>query len=630
MKDSRSGPGEPDIRSAGRYLWWLAASQPWRVAAGALYSSVWLGALTMMPYILSRAVDDGLRPGDTAALVWWALAFLVVGAVNAVLGAYRHRTMTKVRMDATFRTTRVVVRQAVRLGAELPRQTATGEVVTIGVSDVQRMSQTLTFSGPGFGALVAYLLVAGQLLRISPLLAVLVLLGVPALAGLIGPLLQRVQRAEAGYRERQGEVTARFEDLSGGLRVLNGLGGKEEFAARYRRDSARLMESGLQVGRSASWIEALGSGLPLLFLGAVTWVAARMAAQGSITVGELVAVYGYTAALTVPVYFLIEGGRDLTRGLVAAGRTVGFLRLEPRPAGPDTPAPAPASPAPLRDEASGVELTPGRLTVLAAARPTEVLAVADRLALFAAPDEQGGRWDGRPLEEYALREVRGRVLLAENEAALFAGPLREVLAGRRSGAGSGPGADRGTGTAAGPADGELLAALEAASALDVLRGLPGGLDAPIRSEGRNLSGGQRQRLRLARALLAEPEVLIAVEPSSAVDTHTEAAMAAGLRAFRAGRTTLVVSTSPLLLDLADTVLHLVDGQVAATGTHRELLRTDPGYRALVARDEEDDTPASAPAPAPVPHAREAEAEAEAEAEPEATALTAGTAEEAAR
>ncbi|MGW4645854.1 ABC transporter transmembrane domain-containing protein [Kitasatospora sp. NPDC004289] len=581
MTVKRTGPGEPDVRGAGRYLWWLAASQPGRVALGAVLSAVWLGALTMMPYILSRAVDDGLKADDYPALAGWAVAFLVIGAVNAVIGAYRHRTMTKVRMDATFRTTRVVVRQAVRLGGELPRQTATGEVVTIGVSDVQRMSQTLTFSGPGFGAVVAYLLVAGQLLRISPVLAALVLLGVPALAGLIGPMLARVQRAEAGYREQQGEVAARFEDLSDGLRVLNGLGGKEEFAARYARESRKLMADGFKVGRVASWIEALGSGLPLLFLGAVTWVAARMAAQGSITIGELVAVYGYTAALTVPVYFLIEGGRDLTRGLVAAERTVGFLRLEPRPAGPAAAAtPAPAGPAPLRDELSGVELAPGGLTVLAARRPAEALEVADRLALFADPGAEGGRWDGRPLEEYALREVRGRIVLAENEATLFAGPLREVLGGRRE-----------------RADQELLAALEAASALDVLRGLPGGLAAPIRTEGRNLSGGQRQRLRLARALLADPEVLIAVEPSSAVDTHTEAAMAAGLRAFRAGRTTLVVSTSPLLLDLADTVLYLADGRVAAAGTHRELLRRAPEYRALVSRDEEE-PPAGTRVPLP--------------------------------
>lgn len=126
-------------------------------------------------------------------------------------------------------------------------------------------------------------------------------------------------------------------------------------------------------------------------------------------------------------------------------------------------------------------------------------------------------------------------------------------------------------------------------ALDIVRGLPDGLDSPVDAQGRNLSGGQRQRVRMARALLADPEVLLAADPTSAVDAHTEAAMAARLRAARSGRTTVVTSTSPLLLDRADTVYYLVDGSVADAGSHRELLDRNSGYRLLVSRglDDED-------------------------------------------
>lgn len=120
-----------------------------------------------------------------------------------------------------------------------------------------------------------------------------------------------------------------------------------------------------------------------------------------------------------------------------------------------------------------------------------------------------------------------------------------------------------------------------------MRGLPGGL-APVDAQGRNLSGGQRQRLRPARALLADPEVLLAVEPTSAVDAHTEAAVAARLRAARTGRTTVVTSTSPLLPGQADTVYYLVDGSVAAVGSHRELPDRQPGYRLLVSRGTADE------------------------------------------
>ncbi|MFJ9520751.1 ABC transporter transmembrane domain-containing protein [Kitasatospora sp. NPDC101801] len=590
MTQLNQDPGEPDVRSAGRYLWWLAASQRGRVAAGAVFGTLWMLGLILPSYLLSRAVDDGLKAGRPGALVGWSLALVAVGTTTALIGVARHRTMTKVRMDATFRTVRVVIRQAVRLGSVLSGKTAAGEVVTIGVADVQRMSATLTMTGPGVGAVLAYLVVAALLLAISPLLAVLVLLGVPLLALLIGPLLGRLQGAESRYRERQGRLAGRFEDLVGGLRVLHGLGGKDVYAARYRQDSQQLLADGYRVGAVTSWIQSLGAGLPILFLAVVTWAAARLAAQGSITVGQLVAVYGYTAALNIPVWFMIEGGQDLSRALVAARRTVRFLALTPRPAGSGVPAPDGAEP--LVDPGSGVEVIPGRFTVLACARPGDAAAVIDRLARFADTAEDGPTWGAARLDRIELATVRERIVLADNEAALFAGSLRELLGGRQE-----------------PADQALLEALEAAAALDVLRGLPAGLESPVDAEGRNLSGGQRQRLRLARALLADPEILLAVEPTSAVDSHTEAAMAAGLRAFRAGRTTLVSSTSPLLLDRADTVVHLVDGRVAATGPHRELLRDHPGYRALVTREETSAEPVTEPvteAAAELPDPRTAE------------------------
>ncbi|AUG81514.1 ABC transporter [Kitasatospora sp. MMS16-BH015] len=571
MHDLSDDPGTPDIRSAARYLRWLTATQRRRVVTGALLSIIWMLMLTLQPYLLSRAVDDGLRAGRPRALVAWTAAILVAGLLNAGISMLRHRTMTRLRMDATFRTVRVVNRQSVRLGAALPRLVTSGEVVTIGIGDVGQIARTLTFVGPGIGSLVAIATVGVLLLTVSPLLAVVVLLGVPSMAVLVGPLLGRLRGVESRYRERQGRLAARFEDMVGGLRVLNGLGGKETYAERYRRDSQELRADGYRVGAVTSWLQSFGVGLPTLFLAAVTWLAARLAASGDITVGQLVAVYGYVAVLVFPVQFLVESGQDISRGLVAAARVVRFLSLDPgtRPGGAE----APAAPAALRDPASGVEVLPGRLTVLACARPQDAAAVVDRLGRFAATGAQrgtGGTWGTDPLDSFALAAVRDRILVADNEAALFAGPLREVLSGRHR-----------------PDDAALHAALAAAAALDVLRGLPDGLDTLIEADGRNLSGGQRQRLRLARALAADPEVLLAVEPTSAVDTHTEAAMVAGLRRARAGRTTLVTGVSPLLLDQADTVQYLVDGKVAATGSHRELLRDHPGYQALVARTEAD-------------------------------------------
>ncbi|GAA3493214.1 ABC transporter ATP-binding protein [Streptomyces prasinosporus] len=539
--------------------------QPGRCAAGAVFGSVWMVLLAATPYLMSRAVDDGLEPGDTGALALWTGALFAVSGFNSWLSIMRHRTMTRVRMDANFRTVKVVVGQTVRLGASLSGRTGAGEVVTIGVGDVQVISQSLTAVGPGVGAVVAYLVVAGLLLSVSSLLAVVVLLGVPVIALVVGPLAGRLRGTETEYRERQEVLTARIGDLAGGLRVLSGLGGKGLVAGAFRRDSRRLRDQGYRVGAVTSWMQALSAGLPTLFLAGVTWIAARLAAQGQITVGELVSVYGYAAVLVWPVMFLIECGYQLSRGVVAARRVVALLRLEP-PADAAT-ADAPAEPSVLHDPDSGVRVLPGRLTALVSARPADALAVVDRLGRYAP---SGVTWGGVRLDEVALARVRERILVADHEADLFAGPLREIVAGR-----------------GGAADEDVLRALHTAAADDVVRGLPEGLDSTVAAQGRDLSGGQRQRVRLARALLADPEVLLAVEPTSALDAHTEAAVADRLRAARRGRTTVLTTTSPLVLDRADQVQFLVDGKVAAAGGHRELLGTEPAYRALVTRDADE-------------------------------------------
>ncbi|MFJ4536287.1 ABC transporter transmembrane domain-containing protein [Streptomyces tibetensis] len=580
MIDAYKDPGTPDHRGGARYLWWLVMRQPGRCAAGAMFGSVWMVLLAATPYLMSRAIDDGLEPGDMSALVLWSGALFAVGAFNAWLSIMRHRTMTRVRMDANFRTVKVVVGQAVRLGSSLSRQMGAGEVVTIGVGDVQTISQSLTVVGPGVGAVVAYLVVAGLLISVSPLIAAVVLLGIPVLVLLVGPLLGRLQGSEAEYRERQGVLTARIGDLAGGLRVLAGLGGKDLISEAFRRDSGRLREQGYRVGAVTSWVQALGIGLPTLFLAVVTWLAARRAAQGHITVGELVSVYGYVAVLVGPVSFWVECGYQISRGLVCARRVVRFLRLEPVP---DTGTrDAPSEPSVLYDPESGVRIRPGRLTALVAEHPADATAVLDRLARYAPSN---ATWGDTRLDDIALKQVRSRILLADHEADLFAGTLQEMIAPSSRGAGNRASHhdEPADATAETPA---TRKALHTAAAEDIVQALPGGLDSPMTAQARNLSGGQRQRIRLARALLADPEILLTVEPTSALDAHTEATVASRLGAARRGRTTVVTTTSPLVLDQADSVHFLKNGKIAATGTHHELLESTPDYRAVVARDTE--------------------------------------------
>ncbi len=544
-----------DIRGPARYLWWLGRQLKGRVLLGTLFGSLWFVSLAVMPYLLSQAIDRGLGPRRTETLLAWTAAVLLVGLASAGLGILRHRSMTRLRLGAALRTADAVMTHATRLGAALPRRVTSGEVVTIGISDVWTIGRAMNVGSVGVASVLAYTVVAVLLFRTSPLLAVVVLAGVPVLALAVGPLLARVQAAGARYRRRQGALAAQLVDVLNGLRILNGLGGKEGHLARYRHHSAELRDLGYRVGQASSWVGALGEGLPGVFLAVVIWLAARQAAAGDLTAGELVAVYGYTAMLVIPVSVMIFCGFDLTHGLVAARHVVTFLGLPVEETAGD---PAPAGPTVLHDPVSGVSAEPGRLTALAGAQPADAAEVLERLGRYGPTD---ATWGGIRLDRIARDEVRARILLAEPEADLFADPLREVVAGRDT-----------------PQDERFREAIEAAAARDI-----GEPDHPVEWGGRNLSGGQRQRVRLARALYQQPEMLLAAEPTSAVDAHTEAAIAGRLSAARAGRGTVVATTSPALLDRADVVHYLVDGRVAATGSHRELLRTVAGYEQLVAR-----------------------------------------------
>ena len=485
-----------DVRGPAGFLWWLARQLKGRVALGALFGSLWFVSLALTPYLISLAIDRGLHPRRPGVLLGWAAAILVLGVASAALGIMRHRSMTRLRLAAALRTADLIMTHATRLGAALPRRVTAGEVVTIGISDVWTIGRAMNVGGVGVAAVLACAVIAVLLFRTSPMLAAVVLVGVPVLAVIVGPLLGRTQRAGSRYRQRQGELNARLVDVLGGLRILNGLGGKQSHLDRYARESARLRDQGYRVGGPSSWIGALGEGLPVVFLAVVIWLAARLTAVGELTVGQLIAVYGYTAMLVIPVSVLIFCGFDVTHGLVAARRVTDFLRL---PVEDPSGAAGPAVPATLRDPDSGVVAEPGRLTALAGDRPVH-----------------------RAITTAVAHDVAGT------------------------------------------------------------------LDRPVEWGGRNLSGGQRQRVRLARAVHADPEMLLTVEPTSAVDAHTEAAIAQRLVAARAGRGTVVATTSPVLLDRADVVHYLVAGRVAASGTHRALLAAQPGYRALVTRMVGDD------------------------------------------
>jgi ABC-type multidrug transport system fused ATPase/permease subunit len=563
-------PGTPDARSPGRYLWWIARNQLPTLAGGIVFGTVWMVSQALMPAIIGRAIDTGVAAQDTGALLYWATVLAMVGLFQAVAGIARHRFAVANWLTAAYRTVQVVTRHATHLGATLPKRVATGEVVSIGATDLAHIGNTMDVLGRAAGAIVSFLVVAVILLNASTTLGLVVLLGVPLLLVAIGPLLRPLQRRNMAHREMMGELNTLAGDIVGGLRVLRGIGGEEVFSDRYRRESQRVRGAGMQVGRLQSVLDGLQILLPGIFVVIIVWLGARLALQDRISPGQLVAFYGYAAFLLIPLRTATEFANKYIRGLVAARRVCTVLSLTSEIVDPEAPAEPRAAPptgGALVDHSSGVRIAPGRITAIVSDESTASSAIADRLGRYADGDVtlSGVRLDSLPRET-----VRERVLVSDTAATLFSGRLREQLRG-----------------GANLSDHELARAIDTASADDVLETLPEGLDAEVEERGRSLSGGQRQRLVLVRALLADPEVLVLVEPTSAVDAHTEARIADRLSEHRAGRTTAVVTASPLLLDRVDHVQFVHEGRVVAQGEHRELLRSDPRYRRVVTRGEDE-------------------------------------------
>jgi ABC-type multidrug transport system fused ATPase/permease subunit len=560
-------PGQPDLRSPTRFLLWLARGQLGTLAVGAAYGVVWMAALAVVPALVGRAIDLGVAGGETGELLRWSGLILATGLVSAVAGILRHRIAVVNWLTAAYRVQQLLVRQAVRLGGSLPRRVPTGEVAAVGSQDAERVGSVMDIMARLAGAMASFAVVAVLVLRTSTTLGLLVAVGVPLLSAAVGPLLRPLHRRRARHRELVGTLTTVGADTVSGLRVLRGIGGEEVFSRRYAAASQEVRAAGVAAARVQSLLDAAEVALPGVFVVAVTWLGARLVLAGRISVGELVAFYGYAAFLLLPVRTVTEAADKCTRALVAARRTVQVLTLEPElVSGSSAAEPPPSSP--LVDGPSGLVVAPGELTAVVAGVPEQASAIADRLGRFADGDGVV-RLGGVDLRDLPLEVVRRRVLVSEHDPRLFTGRL----AGELDPTGSAPA-------------GRVLAALHTASAADVLEALPDGLATEVAERGRTFSGGQRQRLILARALVADPEILVLVEPTSAVDAHTEARIADRLVAARAGRATVVCTTSPLLLDRADKVALVADGRVVAEGTHRELLDTDPRYRAVVTRGEE--------------------------------------------
>ncbi|WP_328435434.1 ABC transporter ATP-binding protein [Streptomyces sp. NBC_00425] len=568
-------PGVPDVRSGPRFLWWLGRNQ----LGGQLKALAWgllhFVAVSAQPFCVGFAIEAVVdRSGTRLALTGGVMA--LCGAATAIGDTFLHRAAVTNWITAAARVQQLLAHKASHLGSALTRRVAAGEVVAVSTGDVEKIGWFVEAVSRFTAAAITVLLVCVGLVVYQPVLGIVVAVGLPALALAVLPLLPRATQRADFQREKAGRATELASDTVAGLRVLRGIGGEELFLDRYRSASQEVRHAAVRSARMWSLISAIQVLMPGLLLIAVVCYGVHLAHEGRISVGELVTVYSSVMVLTYPLRHFEEIAMAYSFSRPSATRAARVLSLErAKDIGGSRPDEAPRGD--LYDPATGLLAPASQLTAVVCGDPDAAGRLAERLGGHPPEDGPSVLLGGVPLDELPLDSARSAVLVQDKDPVLLSGSLRDLLDVPASGAV------------------EAQAALAAAQCGDVLDALVQGsfdagdpMDARITERGRSLSGGQRQRLALARSLYTDPEVLVLDEPTSAVDSHTEARIAESVRDLREGRTTVVFTSSPLLLDRADRVVLVHEGEAVAIGAHRELLLSEPRYRAVVTRETEEE------------------------------------------
>lgn len=576
-------PGQAPLKSPFAYLRWLLRQQLGTTISaviGAMFSDA---ALAVWPFLLGIAIDDLTRMGwTTGEILRWCAILLGVLLVHVAANIFQHRLGVASWLRAALRSSRLLGYRAATAGRGLNKAVPTGEVVTAVATDTMRMGDLFSGLSWFMGAVISYFLIATLLLNTSVTLGIAVILGMPLVLVILAFVVRPLQRRQDEHRSAMGQLTTLGSDTVAGLRVLRGIGGEDVFLARYRDQSQEVRRRGERVAVPQALMDGLQVLLPGLFLAGIMLYASLQTLDGHITIGQLIAVYGMSGYLARPLHTANQFAQIASRAVVAARKILNVLRVESRLHDRDevTTRAADAAldtDADLVDEASKLRIAAGHFTAIVCADPDVAADVASRFGRFDDHAESGSqvRWGEVALRDLPLRRVRDEIVVSEAMPHLFSGPILDAL-------------DPHNVEQDAPADDRMARvtmALWNADGTDVVEQLPSQFADRLSEQGRSLSGGQRQRLALARALLTEAQVLILIEPTSAVDAHSEARIAERVRIKRQGKTTAVVSVSPLILEHAD-VVALLDPrsrEVIATGTHRDLLANNAAYQAVVSR-----------------------------------------------
>ncbi|MDP1712332.1 MAG: ABC transporter ATP-binding protein [Candidatus Nanopelagicaceae bacterium] len=554
-------PGNPSISSPAALLFWLARNQVRVILFGAVFGVMSTLTLAVMPGFLGKAVQ-AIADHDEVALKKWVFIVFALGFSQSIASVIRHRWAVASWIITATRMKQIIARKASELGADLPRLISTGEVVSVNNNDVERMARGFDNIPRLIGSIISFIFVSIMLIRSSPSIGIIVIAGVPIMALVIAPIIGPLQEREAEQRRKLSHSTNLAADTVAGLRVLRGIGGEDAFIERFRLASQEVRAAAVRTAKARSLLQALQIVLPGLFILIVIFAGGNLVADGKMKVGELLSFYGYSAFLVLPLRVMTETAQRMTSAIVSARRVISLLSVTSvNTWGLEE---SPNSLGVVRDLISGIEIRTGEFLVIVSENPLISDELCDRLGGYIDADRV--TIDDLPLTTFTRRAVRRTIYSQEKEPAILSGTIGSIFAVPHSGRLS------------------IDQAIDAASARNILDSLEGeGLEAEVVERGRTLSGGERQRLSLARTLFVDAPIVILDDPTSAVDAHTETRIAQRLSEIRAGRTTVVFSNSPLILDRADRVELILNGEKQEQGTHNELLERSQKYRDLVMR-----------------------------------------------
>src|SRR5215211_306125 len=564
------------MRTFWRLLGFL---RPYRrgVVVSFVLAATAMGVGVLIPYLVGRTVDE-IRHGGTDL---WPLALAVAGAgvLRLAFSVSRRLVAGRVSLGVEYDLRNRIYEHLHSLELAFFDSQQTGQLMSRATVDLQAVRFFL-----GYGLIfivqsaLTIVIAAAVMLAVDPDLAAVSLAPMPFVIWVAFRYGRRNRPASQEVQQRIAELTAEAEENVSGIRVVKAFAQEQRQLRRFRHAVKRVFDQSMVSTRLRAFYTPFIAFLPQLGLAALLFVGGRQAIEGTLSIGDFVAFYGYVLMLTSPMRMLGIALGMAQRAVASGQRVFELLDRQPRlTAPPDAP--------PLPEGGGRVELRGvtfgygGGEPVL---RDVDLDVAAGRRVAIVGPtgsgkttlvmliprlydvDEGAVLVDGADVRGVDPASLRREVAVVSDDAFLFSASLRDNIAYARPEAG----------------DDEVVAAAVRAGLEGLLDDLPDGLDTLVGERGLTLSGGQRQRVAIARALLAEPRILILDDATSSVDATTESQIKSALAEVMEGRTTFVIAHRLSTIALADEVVVLEDGRVAARGTHDELLDDSELYREI--------------------------------------------------